>query len=134
MVPTRRPSAVPKYVEPKDRIATFDQDGTLWMEHPLCPQAMFALERLGKMALEHPDWKEKEPFKLVLSGDHEAMGKFAESDWREIIARDTYGNDHGSVSRACERLAGNRQSAALQTPLHRSRLSAHVGSDDVSPR
>src|SRR5271155_2001807 len=53
----------PTYVEPKDRIATFDQDGTLWTEHPLYPQAMFALERLGKMAPEHPDWKQKESFK-----------------------------------------------------------------------
>src|SRR5271154_3214603 len=40
----------PKYVEPKDRVATFDQDGTLWTEHPLYAQAMFALDRLGKMA------------------------------------------------------------------------------------
>src|SRR5580700_11996942 len=52
-----------KYVEPKDRIATFDQDGTLWTEHPLYGQAMFALDRLGKMAPKHPEWKETEPFK-----------------------------------------------------------------------
>ena len=52
-----------EFVPEKDRIATFDQDGTLWTEHPLYPQAMFALERLGKMAPEHPDWKQKESFK-----------------------------------------------------------------------
>jgi uncharacterized protein YifE (UPF0438 family) len=76
----------PKYVEPKDRIATFDQDGTLWTEHPLYGQAMFALDRLGKLAPQHPEWKETEPFKAVLAGDREAMAKFTEKDWMEIVA------------------------------------------------
>jgi phosphoglycolate phosphatase-like HAD superfamily hydrolase len=75
-----------KYVEPKDRVATFDQDGTLWTEHPLYGQAMFAFHRLGVMAPQHPDWKTTEPFKSVLTGDHEAMSKFTEKDWMEIIA------------------------------------------------
>jgi phosphoglycolate phosphatase-like HAD superfamily hydrolase len=76
----------PKYVEPKDRVATFDQDGTLWTEHPLYGQAMFALYRLATMAPQHPDWNETEPFKSVLSGDREAMSKFSEKDWMEIVA------------------------------------------------
>jgi phosphoserine phosphatase len=76
----------PKYVEPADRIATFDQDGTLWTEHPLYGQAMFALDRLAKMAPQHPEWKQKEPFKTVLSGDRAGMSKFTESDWLEIVA------------------------------------------------
>jgi phosphoglycolate phosphatase-like HAD superfamily hydrolase len=76
----------PKYVERNDRVATFDQDGTLWTEHPLYGQAMFALDRLGKMALQHPEWKETEPFKAVLTGDREAMSKFSEKDWVEIVA------------------------------------------------
>jgi phosphoglycolate phosphatase-like HAD superfamily hydrolase len=75
-----------KYVEPKDRVATFDQDGTLWTEHPLYGQAMFALDRLGKMAPQHPEWKETEPFKSILTADREAMGKFSEKDWLEIVA------------------------------------------------
>ena len=76
----------PKYVEPADRIATFDQDGTLWTEHPLYGQAMFALDRVVKMAPQHPEWKQKEPFKSVLAGDHAAMAKFTEGDWMQIIA------------------------------------------------
>jgi phosphoserine phosphatase len=76
----------PKYVEPNDRVATFDQDGTLWTEHPLYGQAMFALDRLAKLAPQHPEWKETEPFKSVLTGDREAMSKFSEKDWVEIVA------------------------------------------------
>jgi phosphoserine phosphatase len=76
----------PKYVEPTDRIATFDQDGTLWTEHPLYAQAMFALDRVAKLAPQHPEWKQKDPFKSVLAGDRAAMGKFTESDWMQIIA------------------------------------------------
>ncbi|HWO35498.1 MAG TPA: HAD family hydrolase [Candidatus Acidoferrum sp.] len=75
-----------KYVEPKDRIATFDQDGTLWTEHPLYTQAMFALDRLGKLAPQHSEWKDTQPFKAVLENDREAMGKFTESDWLQIVA------------------------------------------------
>jgi phosphoserine phosphatase len=76
----------PRYVEPADRIATFDQDGTLWTEHPLYAQAMFALDRVAKLAPQHPEWKQKDPFKSVLAGDHAAMGKFTESDWMQIVA------------------------------------------------
>jgi len=75
-----------KYVEPKDRVATFDQDGTLWTEHPLYTQAMFALDRLGKLAPQHPEWMDTQPFKAALENDREAMSKFTESDWMQIVA------------------------------------------------
>jgi hypothetical protein len=74
------------YVEPGDRIATFDQDGTTWVEQPLYGQGLFALARLAEMAPSHPEWKETEPFKSVLAGDHAAMAKFTEKDWMEIVA------------------------------------------------
>ena len=53
------------YVPPEDRVATFDQDGTLWVEHPLYTQAFFALDRVHEMAPKHPEWKSHEPFKAV---------------------------------------------------------------------
>jgi len=74
------------YVAPGDRIAVFDQDGTTWVSHPLYGQALFALDRLAKLAPKHPEWKTTEPFKSVLDGDHEAMAKFTEKDWLEIVA------------------------------------------------
>ena len=75
-----------KYVEPAERIATFDQDGTLWTEHPLYGQAAFALARVGEMAAAHPEWKTTEPFKTVLARDYAAMSKFTEGEWMEIVA------------------------------------------------
>lgn len=75
-----------KYVEPLDRIATFDQDGTLWVEHPLYTQATFALARVHDLAPQHPEWKQRDPFKAVLANDRAAMAKFSESDWEIILA------------------------------------------------
>jgi len=76
----------PEYVEPADRIATFDQDGTLWTEHPLYTQGMFALTRVVELAPQHPEWKTTMPFKAVLTNDRAAMGKFTEGDWMQILA------------------------------------------------
>src|SRR5881409_3082318 len=52
----------PQFVPPEARIATFDQDGTLWVEHPMYTQIMFALARVVELAPKHPEWREKEPF------------------------------------------------------------------------
>jgi len=76
----------PTFVPLEDRIATFDQDGTTWVSHPLYGQALFALDRLAEMAPKHPEWRNSKPFKSVLDGDHEAMAKFSEKEWFEIVA------------------------------------------------
>ncbi len=75
-----------KFVEPQDRIATFDQDGTLWVEHPLYTQATFALTRVHELAPQHPEWKQREPFMAVLANERAAMANFSESDWEAILA------------------------------------------------
>lgn len=59
----------PRYVPPGDRIATFDNDGTLWVEQPMYTQLVFALERVKAMAPQHPEWRTTEPFRSVLAGD-----------------------------------------------------------------
>jgi|SRR6185312_14429497 len=76
----------PTFVRPEERIATFDQDGTLWVEHPLYTQAMFALDRVRALAPRHPGWKTTAPFRAVLAGDRAAIEAFGEHDWAEIIA------------------------------------------------
>jgi phosphoglycolate phosphatase-like HAD superfamily hydrolase len=75
----------PKFVPPQDRLATFDQDGTLWVEHPLYAQGRFALDRVHELAPQHPEWQTKEPFKAVLENDRQAMARFTEQDWARII-------------------------------------------------
>ena len=76
----------PKYVGPEDRIATFDQDGTLWVEHPLYTQAVFALDRVRELAPRHPEWNQHDPFRAVLANDPSAMARFSEADWETIVA------------------------------------------------
>ncbi len=65
------------YVPPEDRIATFDQDGTLWVEHPLYTQAFVALDRVHETAPDYPEWKSHEPFKAVLADDLPALAHFS---------------------------------------------------------
>jgi len=57
------------YVPPSERIAVFDNDGTLWSEQPMYFQAFFVFDRIKALAPQHPEWKEKEPFASVLRGD-----------------------------------------------------------------
>jgi len=78
--------ASPKYVPPEQRIVTFDQDGTLWVEHPLYTQVIYCLERVPAVVKEKPELKDKEPFKTVLSGDREAIAKLPLKELEEILA------------------------------------------------
>jgi phosphoglycolate phosphatase-like HAD superfamily hydrolase len=59
----------PDFVPPAERIATFDNDGTLWAEQPMYFQLLFALDRVKALAPKHPEWKDKEPFASLLKGD-----------------------------------------------------------------
>src|SRR5271170_2764456 len=59
----------PDYVAPEKRIATFDNDGTLWSERPFPFQLFFALDQVKAMAPQYPEWQDKQPFKSVLAGD-----------------------------------------------------------------
>jgi phosphoglycolate phosphatase-like HAD superfamily hydrolase len=78
--------ASPEFVPPKDRVATFDQDGTLWVEHPIYSQVMFILDRVPAVVAERPELKNVEPFKTVLSGDRAAMAKFTMQDLEKLAA------------------------------------------------
>ncbi len=73
------------YVEPAERIAVFDNDGTLWAEQPLYFQLLFALDRVRDMAAEHPEWREQQPFKAILDDDREAIGQMSLHDVVQIV-------------------------------------------------
>ncbi len=77
-VRTTTDTSSPNYVAPDERIATFDNDGTLWVEQPMYVQAQFALDRVKALAPQHPEWKTQEPFASVLKGD--AAGALAGGD------------------------------------------------------
>jgi hypothetical protein len=76
----------PDYVKPDDRVAVFDNDGTLWIEQPMYNQFVFAIDEVKAKANEHPEWKDKEPFKSVLAGDMKAVGAMGEKGTLEIVA------------------------------------------------
>ena len=60
---------------PAERIATFDQDGTLWVEHPMYTQVMYCLDRVPAVVKAKPELAKVEPFKTVMSGNREAIAK-----------------------------------------------------------
>jgi phosphoglycolate phosphatase-like HAD superfamily hydrolase len=76
----------PSYVFPEDRIAVFDQDGTLWVEQPMYTQVVYCLERVPAVAAKRPELRNVEPFKTVLSGNREAIAKLSMRDLEKILA------------------------------------------------
>jgi phosphoserine phosphatase len=75
----------PDFVPPAERIATFDNDGTLWPSHPMYTQLAFALDRIKALAPQHPEWKSKQPFKAVLDNDLKALGAAGEKGMVELV-------------------------------------------------
>jgi hypothetical protein len=73
------------FVPPPERIATFDNDGTLWCEQPMYFQMIFAFDRIKAVAGEHPEWKAKEPFKFVLDGDLDKFGATGQKGLLEVL-------------------------------------------------
>jgi phosphoglycolate phosphatase-like HAD superfamily hydrolase len=74
------------FVPLDQRIATFDNDGTLWAEQPIYFQVQFALDRVKEMAPMHPEWKNREPFKTVLGGDVKALARLGEKGLLQVMA------------------------------------------------
>jgi haloacid dehalogenase-like hydrolase len=75
----------PNFVPVPQRTATFDNDGTLWVEHPMYTQLAFALDQVKVLAPQHPEWKERQPFKAVLDGDMRALTATGERGLVELI-------------------------------------------------
>ncbi len=81
------------FVPPEERVATFDQDGTLWVEHPIYTQVVYCLDRVPAVVKAKPELAEAEPFKTVLSGDLEAIAKLSLHDLEDILAATLTGMD-----------------------------------------
>jgi phosphoserine phosphatase len=76
----------PGWIAPADRIATFDNDGTLWSEQPMYFQGMFINDRIRELAANNPEWATEMPFKAVLDGDMAALGAAGEKGLVELLA------------------------------------------------
>lgn len=76
----------PTFVPVPERIAVFDNDGTLWAEQPLYFQAIFIFDRIKALAPEHPEWQTKEPFASILKGDHKGIAAAGEKGMAAALA------------------------------------------------
>jgi phosphoserine phosphatase len=76
----------PNYVVPEERIATFDNDGTLWREYPDYVQSRFMFDRIKDLAPGHPEWNDTEPFNSILSGERFAASNFSTKEIMQIYA------------------------------------------------
>jgi hypothetical protein len=74
-----------KFVPEEARIATFDQDGTLWVEHPMYTQVMYCMDRVPVLMKQKPQLRERQPFKTILSGDREAIAKLSLHELEEVL-------------------------------------------------
>lgn len=79
-------SSSPQFVPPAERVATFDRDGTLWVEHPIYTQIIYCLDRVPAVVKAKPELAKVQPFKTVLSGNREAIAKLSMSDLLKILA------------------------------------------------
>ena len=75
----------PDFVPVEERIATFDNDGTLWVEHPMYTQLAFVLDRVKALAPQHPEWKTTQPFKAVLDGDMKTLAASGEKGLLQLV-------------------------------------------------
>lgn len=76
----------PEYVPPAERIATFDNDGTLWGEQPVYVQLLFVFDRIKALAPQHPEWKTTEPFAGAMQGDLKAVAATGEEGLAKLLA------------------------------------------------
>jgi phosphoserine phosphatase len=104
------------FVPPDDRIATFDQDGTLWVEQPLYTQAMFALDRVHALAPVHPEWKGIEPFRSVLSGAPNSLALLTERDWFAIVTTTHSGMSTDAFAALVESWLGTARDPRFKRP------------------
>jgi hypothetical protein len=76
----------PDFVPPTDRLATFDNDGTLWVEQPIYTQAVFAFARVRALGPRNPGWATQEPFRSVIAGDMAGIACSGQKGLAEVIA------------------------------------------------
>jgi hypothetical protein len=120
----------PDFVPPAERIATFDNDGTLWAEQPLYFQFLFALDRVKALAPQHPEWQTKEPFASLLKGDMQALP----GRRRARAARGRAATHSGMTSEEFMKTAKDWLATARHPKTHLLYTEMVVPADDRAPR
>lgn len=106
------------FVAPAERIATFDQDGTLWVEHPLPVEAFYCLDRVRILAKSKPEFKNSQPFKTVLSGDLKAIQKLSKQDIEKILITTLTGMSTEQFQADVKQWLSNAQNTRWQRAYH----------------
>ena len=91
------------FVAPAERIAVFDNDGTLWVEQPIYTQLAFVLDRVKALASEHPEWTDTQPFKAAIEGDRKALGEAGLEGLMQLLMA----THAGMTSEAFEQIAAD---------------------------
>jgi phosphoserine phosphatase len=106
----------PKFVRAEDRIAVFDNDGTLWSEQPAYFQLFFALDRVKALAPKHPEWKTKQPFKAALEGDLKTVFSGGEHALLELVMASHAGNTTEEFERIVTEWIGTAKHPRFKRP------------------
>lgn len=102
----------PHFVPVHERVAVFDNDGTLWTEQPMYAQAYFILDQVKHLAPKHPEWATEQPFAALLAGDHEAIAAFSEADLGRLVAA-----THAGMTSVAFAAQAGAWAAAAKSPL-----------------
>jgi len=104
------------FVPPAERIATFDNDGTLWSEQPLYVQLMFAMDRIKALAPEHPEWRTTQPFEAVLANDMKALAAAGEHGILELVMATHAGMTAAEFAQIVEQWLATAQHPRFERP------------------
>ena len=104
------------FIPVSDRIATFDNDGTLWSEQPAPFQALFTMDRVKALAPEYPEWKTTQPFQSVLENDLEKLISFGEKGLLEILMVTHTGNTAGEFEEIVNKWMATAKHPKLNKP------------------
>jgi len=107
----------PDFVPPAERIATFDNDGTLMAEKPYHFQLHFVAERIRELAPQHPEWKEEQPFKAVLEGNVPVIADIALPDLEKLVLAASAGTSEKEYTEAIERFLVHAENPELGFPF-----------------
>ena len=106
----------PDYVPPAERVAVFDNDGTLWVEQPMYTQLAFVLERVQALAPEHPEWREQQPFKAALEGDLATLGEAGPEGLMQVLMATHAGMTNDEFARIVTDWLGEARHPRFERP------------------